>query len=100
MRLKMATPIPAQAGWGSPGFTSPSTSVEYRIATLDRWMADELPQNLEQHVLSTIRGAFKSREVLNAERPDGVPPVTEDQTMLQGWASVVSRQGCSSRTSR
>lgn len=56
-------------------------------------MAEEVPQSLDLQVLQMIRGALKSREVWNAERPDGVPPYSDDQAMLQNWASVVSRQG-------
>src|SRR4051794_35919099 len=56
-------------------------------------MTEELPQSLETRVIDAIRGAFKSREVWDAERPVGAPPMTDDQTMLQNWASLVSRQG-------
>jgi hypothetical protein len=56
-------------------------------------MDGERPENLEMRVLEIIKGAFKSRDVWEAERPAGVPPFDEDRTMLQNWASVVSRQG-------
>lgn len=36
-----------------------------------------LPDGLEKHVLDTIIGAFKSREVLEAERPAHLPPYDE-----------------------
>jgi hypothetical protein len=56
-------------------------------------MTEEWPQNLEMWVLAMIKGAFKSREVWEAERPDYVPPFDDDRAMLQNWASLVSRQG-------
>lgn len=49
--------------------------------------------NLELEVLWRIMGAFKSREVLETERPDYVPPYDDDRAMLQGWATAVDRQG-------
>jgi len=56
--------------------------------------APELPpDSLERYVLDTIKGAFKSREVLEAERPDGVPPFDDDRAMLQNWATLIGRQG-------
>lgn len=56
--------------------------------------APELPpDSLERYVLDTIKGAFKSREVLEAERPDDVPPFDDDRAMLQNWASLIGRQG-------
>jgi hypothetical protein len=51
------------------------------------------PDSLERYVLDTIKGAFKSREVLEAERPDGVPPFDDDRAMLQNWATLIGRQG-------
>ena len=51
------------------------------------------PDSLERYVLDTIKGAFKSREVLEAERPDGVPPFDENRAMLQNWATLIGRQG-------
>jgi hypothetical protein len=56
-------------------------------------MAEELPQTLEMRVLEIIKGAFKSREVWEAERPDDAPPVDDDRAMLQNWTGVVERQG-------
>jgi len=56
-------------------------------------MAEEPRQTLEMQVLQLIRGAFKSREVLEAERPEGVPPFDDDRAMLQNWGSLVDRQG-------
>jgi len=56
--------------------------------------APELPpDSLERYVLDTIKGAFKSREVLEAERLDDEPPVDEDRAMLQNWATLIGRQG-------
>jgi hypothetical protein len=55
-------------------------------------MAEE-PLNLEMWVLEMIKGAFKSREVWEAERPDHAPPLNDDRTMLQNWASLINRQG-------
>ncbi|HEX7244317.1 MAG TPA: hypothetical protein VF245_01975 [Solirubrobacterales bacterium] len=56
--------------------------------------APELPpDSLERYVLDTIKGAFKSREVLEAERPDDVPPFDDDRAMLQNWATLIGRQG-------
>jgi len=56
--------------------------------------APELPpDSLEKYVLDTIKGAFKSREVLEEERPEGVPPFDETRAMLQNWATLIGRQG-------
>lgn len=55
-------------------------------------MAEELPQNLEMYVLHMIKGAFKSREVLEAEWPDHAP-LDDGRVMLQNWMSLVHRQG-------
>jgi hypothetical protein len=56
--------------------------------------APELPpDSLERYVLDTIKGAFKSREVLEEERPEGVPPFDENRAMLQNWATLIGRQG-------
>ena len=52
-----------------------------------------LPDGLEKHVLDTIMGAFKSRELLEAERPAHLPPYDDDRVMLENWTSVVDRQG-------
>lgn len=39
-------------------------------------------------------GAFaKSREVMEAERPEHIPPYTDDAAMLQRWAMTINRQG-------
>jgi len=51
------------------------------------------PDSLERYVLDAIKGAFKSREVLEAERPDGAPPFDDDRAMLQNWATLIGRQG-------
>ncbi len=56
-------------------------------------MAPEMPECLEKHVFDTIRGAFKSREVLEAERPAHVPPYDDDRVLLQNWTTLVDRQG-------
>jgi hypothetical protein len=57
-------------------------------------MAPELPpDSLERYVLDTIKGAFKSREVLEAERPDDVPPLDDGSAMLHNWATLINRQG-------
>lgn len=51
------------------------------------------PENLETFVLHQIRGAFKSREVLEAEWPEDAPPLDDDRVLLSNWASLVQRQG-------
>jgi hypothetical protein len=56
-------------------------------------MTEGSPQNLEMWVLAKIKGAFKSRELLEAERPEGAPPYDAGQVMLQNWAALVDRQG-------
>jgi hypothetical protein len=56
-------------------------------------MTEEPRQNLEMWVLAKIRGAFKSHDVLEAERPEGAPPYDEAGVMLQNWAALVDRQG-------
>ncbi len=52
-----------------------------------------MPENLEAWVFAMTRGAFKSREVLDAERPEGAPPYSDDLVMLQNCATLVNRQG-------
>jgi len=56
-------------------------------------MAMELPEGLQKHVFDTIAGAFKSRDVLEAERPVHVPPYDDDRVLLQKWTTLVDRQG-------
>jgi hypothetical protein len=56
-------------------------------------MPEEPQLSLELQVLRLIRGAFRSREVLEAERPDYVPPYDDDRALFEGWASTVDRQG-------
>jgi hypothetical protein len=56
-------------------------------------MSDPMPENLEMWVLAMIKGAFKSQEVLEAERPAHMPPYDEDRALLQNWTTVVHRQG-------
>jgi len=56
-------------------------------------MAEEPELSLELRVIRAIMGAFKSREVLEAERPEGAPPFDDDRAMLHGWATTVDRQG-------
>jgi hypothetical protein len=56
-------------------------------------MSDPLPQNLELWVLATIRGGFKSIEVLEAERPPHAPSYDEDLALLQNLTTIVNRQG-------
>ena len=57
-------------------------------------MAAELPpDSLERYVLDTIKGAFKSREVLEEERPDDVPPLDSGSAMIHNWATLINRQG-------
>jgi len=57
-------------------------------------MGAELPpDSLERYVLDTIKGAFKSREVLEAEAPDHAAPFDDSQAMLQNWATLIGRQG-------
>lgn len=34
-----------------------------------------------------------SRELLDAERPEGAPPHSDDSALLQNWATLVNRQG-------
>jgi hypothetical protein len=51
------------------------------------------PDSLERYVLDTIKGAFKSREVLEAEAPDHASPVDDSQAVLQNWATLIGRQG-------
>lgn len=56
-------------------------------------MAHELPDGLEKHVFNTLSGAFKSREVLEAERPAHVPPYDDNRVLFQNWTTLVDRQG-------
>ncbi len=49
--------------------------------------------SLQSLVLSQILGAFKSREVLEAEWPEDAPPLDDDRALLTKWASLVQRQG-------
>lgn len=56
-------------------------------------MAEEPPQNLEAWVFAMTKGAFKSRELLDAERPEGMPAFDDDRALLQNWATLVNRQG-------
>jgi len=56
-------------------------------------MAEEMPENLEAWVFAMVGGAFKSRELLEAERPEGAPPFDDDRVILQNWATLVNRQG-------
>ena len=53
----------------------------------------EEPKSLEMFVLAHIRGAFKSREVLEAEWPEDGLPLDDDRVFLSNWASMVNRQG-------
>ena len=54
---------------------------------------DELAPNLEMMVLRTIQGAFKSREVLEAEWPEDAPQLDDDRVFLHNWSTMVDRQG-------
>ena len=54
---------------------------------------DEAAPNLEMIVLRTIQGAFKSREVLEAEAPADALPLDDDRILLHHWAAMVDRQG-------
>lgn len=56
-------------------------------------MTEEMPQNLEEWVFAMTKGAFKSRELLDAERPEDTPPHSDDSALLQNWATLVNRQG-------
>jgi len=56
-------------------------------------MGEEQPQNLEAWVFAMTRGAFKSRELLEAERPEGARPYDENLVVLQNCATLVNRQG-------
>lgn len=53
----------------------------------------DLTPNLEMMVLRTIQGAFRSREILEAEWPDDAPPLDDDRMLLHNWTAMVSRQG-------
>jgi hypothetical protein len=54
----------------------------------------ELPaDSLERFVLDTIKGAFKSREVLEAEYTEEGRPFDDSQALLQNWATLIGRQG-------
>lgn len=53
---------------------------------------EELP-NLGSIVIDHIRGAFKSREVLEAEWPPNAPPLDDDRILLNNCAALVQRQG-------
>jgi hypothetical protein len=54
---------------------------------------EEPIQSLESRVLNTIIGAFKSREVLEAEWPADAPPLDDDRVLLNNWATLAQRQG-------
>jgi hypothetical protein len=54
---------------------------------------NNLVPSLETTVLRAIQGAFKSREVLEAEWPDDAPPLDDDRIFLHNWATMVDRQG-------
>ncbi len=54
---------------------------------------DEAAPNLEMMVLRTIQGAFKSREILEAEAPPDALPLDDDRILLHNWATMVNRQG-------
>lgn len=56
-------------------------------------MEEELPTNLEDMVLYAMQGAFKSKEVWEAEAPEEVLPLSDDKVLLQNWATMVDRQG-------
>jgi hypothetical protein len=57
-------------------------------------MAEEPQPSLEQQVLKKLMGAFaRSKDVLEAERPEHIPPYTDDGAMMQRWAMTVNRQG-------
>jgi hypothetical protein len=76
--------------------SSPNPNEVPKALRSDALVNGESPQNLETWVLAMIRGAFKSRELLEAERPDDVPPFDDPddgRVMLQNWAALVNRQG-------
>lgn len=52
-----------------------------------------MPQSLEAWVFAINKGAFKSRELLDAERPEDTPPHSDGSALLQNWATLVNRQG-------
>jgi hypothetical protein len=57
-------------------------------------MPEEQQPSLEQQVLSKLMGAFaRSRDVMEAERPEHIPPYTDDGATMQRWAMTVNRQG-------
>jgi hypothetical protein len=56
-------------------------------------MTEELLPGLQGWVFAMTKGAFKSRELLEAERPEDVPPYSDDLVLLQNWGTLVDRQG-------
>jgi hypothetical protein len=56
-------------------------------------LLDGQPDNLVGMVLAVLRGAYRSREVLEAEMPPELRPAGEDRLMLDNWACAVEREG-------
>jgi hypothetical protein len=56
-------------------------------------MTEELLPGLQGWVFAMTKGAFKSSELLEAERPEDVPPYSDDLVLLQNWGTLVNRQG-------
>lgn len=54
---------------------------------------EEPAENLESVVLNMVFGAFKSREVWEAEWPADAPPLDDDRVLINNWAALVQRQG-------
>jgi hypothetical protein len=53
---------------------------------------EQLP-GLQGWVFAMTKGSFRSREVLEAERPDDVPPYSDDLVLLQNWGTLIDQQG-------
>jgi len=51
------------------------------------------PGELKERVATALQGAFKSREVLEAELLPEERPVNDDYLELDQWASLIDRQG-------
>lgn len=56
-------------------------------------MHGEPPVNLESLVVTVLRGAFRSREVIEADLPEEMRPLDEGRLALHRWSSMIHRQG-------
>lgn len=63
------------------------------LGTLKYLGVEEPAENLESIVLNMVFGAFKSREVWEAEWPADAPPLDDDRVLINNWAALVQRQG-------